>query len=463
MKLAIDQEKKIKQLFAKINSKDEFLQLLNYSKKIIYKEKTIPFTITQLNFYISKDSKEFNSSKKFYKKFEIKKKSGTPRTIHAPCKGLLEFQKSLNIILQVIHTPHIAATGFIPNKSIVDNAKKHVNKIYVYNIDLKDFFPSVDAARVWGRLTVAPFNLGTSDNRKQIANMIKTLCCHTMKVERLDVDKKKWFKKEASVLPQGAATSPTLTNAICERMDIKLTGLANRFNLDYTRYADDITFSSNHNTYKITSEKEEAIFEKDTTFDIELRRIIKEQNFHIKEAKVRLQKRGYRQEVTGLVVNDKINIKRSYIKSLRHNLYLWEKYGYDKAYELFLKRYLKEKGHTKKGNPNMMMVLEGKLLYLKMVKGEKDSTYRKFKERFDKLTINPQVEEAKKESRYSLKELRLKSDNAKKEPSITIAEFNRMISSAKARKESDKKDNINKILDIIFEKGLDEAMKLYDK
>ncbi|WP_299060120.1 reverse transcriptase domain-containing protein [uncultured Polaribacter sp.] len=456
MKLAIDQEKTIKQLFAKMNSKEDFLHLLNFSKKIIYKEKTIPFTITQLNFFISKDSKKFSSDKKYYHTFEIKKKSGAQRTIHAPCKGLLEFQKSLNIILHILHTPHEAATGFIPNKSIVDNAKKHVNKNYVYNIDLKDFFPSIDAARVWGRLTVAPFNLGTSDNRKQIANMIKTLCCHTMKVERLDIDTKNWFKKEASVLPQGAATSPTLTNAICERMDIKLTGLANRFNLDYSRYADDITFSSNHNTYKISSEKEEVIFEKDTTFDIELRRIIKDQNFHIKETKVRLQKRGYRQEVTGLVVNDKINIKRSYIKSLRHNFYLWERFGYDKAYGLFLKRYLKEKGYIKKGNPNMMMVLEGKLLYLKMVKGESDSTYLKLKERFDKLTLKAGQNEIKTSldnklgSSYDLNKSGKNDQMFQDTMNENKAEYNR-------------KNDINKILVILFEKGLDEAMKLYDK
>lgn len=457
MKLAIDQEKTIKQLFAKMNSKEEFLQLLNYSKKIIYKEKTIPFTITQLNFYISKDSEKFSSNKKYYHTFEIKKKSGAIRTIHAPCKGLLEFQKTLNILLRVIHTPHEAATGFIPNKSIIDNAKKHINKNYVYNIDLKDFFPSIDAARVWGRLTVAPFNLGSSDNRKLIANMIKTLCCHTMKVERF-VDNN-WVKLEKSVLPQGAATSPTLTNAICERLDIKLTGLANRFNLDYTRYADDITFSSNQNTYKLPSDIEESIFEKDTTFDIELRRIIEDQNFHIKETKVRLQKRGYRQEVTGLVVNDKINIKRSYIKSLRHNLYLWEKYGYDKAYELFLKRYLKEKGNIKKGNPNMMMVLEGKLLYLKMVKGEKDSTYLKLKERFDKLSINSQNNKKKN----SLKKLSPKSKKNKVVPYITIDEFRNLKTITGTKKESNTKQDINKILDVLFDKGLDEAMKLYDK
>jgi hypothetical protein len=237
-------------------------------------------------------------------------------------------------------------------------------------------------------------------------------------------------------------------------MDIKLTGLANRFKLDYTRYADDITFSSNHNTYKISSEKEEAIFEKNTTFHVELRRIIEDQNFHIKETKVRLQKRGYRQEVTGLVVNDKINIKRSYIKSLRHNLYLWEKYGYDKAYELFLKRYLKEKGHIKKGNPNMMMVLEGKLLYLKMVKGESDSTYLKLKERFDKLASKSQQNAVKNPLQNKLGlAYALEKEKHQMFPDILNEDA----------KEYNAKNDINKVLDVLFEKGLDEAMKLYDK
>ena len=450
MKITTEEENNIKALFAKINSKEDFLYLLNFSKTIIYKENTAPFSKKQLNYYISKDSNKYNSKKKHYTTFEIKKKSGAFRTIHAPNKGLLEFQQALNVILQCVYKPHEAATGFIPNKSIVDNAKKHVNKLYVYNIDLKDFFPSIDAKRVWGRLTAKPFDLGNTTPRKQIANMIKSLCCHTMLVERF-IDNK-WVKLAKPVLPQGAATSPTLTNAICERMDIKLTGLAKRFNLSYSRYADDITFSSNHNTYKLESGKEETIFKKESTFDVELRRIIKGQNFEIKETKVRIQKKGYRQEVTGLVVNDKINVRRSYIKNLRHHLYLWEKFGYDKANVLFLKSYLKEKGHIKKGDPNMLLVLEGKLLYLKMVKGESDTTYLKLKERFDKLQNTSKVTETKKSKPnvINLKQL-LMLDNMKNN---TLSETHGVYS---------KKNNIDNVLDTLFEKGLDEAMKIYKK
>lgn len=396
--------------FKEMQSKSDFLELLNIAKQMMYGDKTVPFSEKQLNYFITKDSQVIKSRVDFridlskfepfieenvviekkninrkdcYVPFIIKKKSGQDRTIHAPVKGLKEFQKALNIILQCLHEPHTAATGFVIGKSIVDNAKKHIGQTYVYNIDLKDFFPSVDRSRVWGRLLVAPFNLGTTVERKNIANFIATLCCTPMEVERFKEGN--WMKVITSVLPQGAPTSPTLTNIICEKLDKRLNGVAKRFGLNYSRYADDITFSSKHNAYEVSPTKVEKIFVSGSTFDCEVRKIITEQNFHIKETKVRLQKRGYRQEVTGLVVNDKINVTRRYVKQLRQWLYLWERYGYDKSYAIFLNIYLADKGHVKSEQPNMAMVIEGKLLYLKMVKGADDGTYLKLKKRFDLL------------------------------------------------------------------------------
>ena len=428
--------------FKEMQSKSDFLELLNIAKQMMYGDKTVPFSEKQLNYFITKDSQVIKSRVDFridlskfepfieenvviekkninrkdcYVPFIIKKKSGQDRTIHAPVKGLKEFQKALNIILQCLHEPHTAATGFVIGKSIVDNAKKHIGQTYVYNIDLKDFFPSVDRSRVWGRLLVAPFNLGTTVERKNIANFISTLCCTPMEVERFKEGN--WIKVITSVLPQGAPTSPTLTNIICEKLDKRLSGVAKRFGLNYSRYADDITFSSKHNTYEVSPTKVEKIFVSGSTFDCEVRKIITEQNFHIKETKVRLQKRGYRQEVTGLVVNDKINVTRRYIKQLRQWLYLWERYGYDKSYAIFLNIYLADKGHVKSEQPNMAMVIEGKLLYLKMVKGADDGTYLKLKKRFDLL---------------------LGTTSKKNSEAVNI-------------------------LDLIFDVGLDEAMTHYKK
>lgn len=413
MKLTPEQIHSIVTQFKSMNSKSDFISLLNLAKTFIYGEKAVGFEEKQLNYYIN-----INTDRQRYVTFKIKKKSGGERTISAPIKGLKEFQKAMAIILQCVFSPHEAATGFVWGKSIVDNAKPHIRQNYVYNLDLKDFFPSVDKSRVWGRLLVAPFNLQSSAERKKIANMIAAIVCTGMEVERL-VDGA-WIKVNKSVLPQGAPTSPVLTNAICERLDIRLNGVARRFGLNYTRYADDITFSSMHNTYDIAG-RSENIYVANSTFDNEVRRIISDQNFHVKESKVRLQKPGYRQEVTGLIVNDKANVSRRYVKQVRQWLFNWETYGYEKAYEKFLHVYIKDKGHVKNGAPNMAMVIEGKLLYLKMVKGQYDTTY------------------------------------------IKLAERLKNVSEQGANKASDISSSLN-IVELIFEVGLEKAMKnFYDE
>lgn len=373
---------KIKELFQEMSSKEDFLNLLNFTKKFLYPNNYYAFTERQLNYYISRPAK----NTKAYYSFEINKKSGGVRNITAPAKGLKQFQRVLNEILQTIFTPHRAATGFVPGKSIVDNASQHVGKNYVYNLDLKDFFPSIDAERIWGRLLFPPFNLGNTNERRQIANMIKALCTTYLEVERWAPETQQWKKELRNVLPQGAPTSPFLSNAVCEKMDRRLTGVAKSFNLTYTRYADDITFSSMHNRFETGPDKFEPIFVPGSTFDQEIRRIISDQNFTIKESKVRLQKRGYRQEVTGLTVNEKPNVSRRYIKQLRHWIYFCEKFGYKKATGLYSEKYKQEKSHIRGSNiPSLKDVLDGKLLYLKMVKGETDPTFIKLYSRFKKL------------------------------------------------------------------------------
>ena len=147
--------------------------------------------------------------------------------------------------------------------------------------------------------------------------------------------------------------------------------MAKRFGATYSRYADDITFSSN-----------KSIFKKEA-FLSELQRIITSQGLTINEKKTRLQEKGYHQEVTGLIVNEKVNTYRRYVKQLRMWLHYIETYGYKKAETLFKKDYVKDKGHIKEAS-SMKLVLEGKLLYLKMVKGEQDSTYLKLQDRFNK-------------------------------------------------------------------------------
>ena len=282
------------------------------------------------------------------------------RHIDAPRKGLMNILYYLNKIFQTVYTPSSAATGFVQGKSVVDNAQCHVEKNYVFNIDLKDFFPSITRARVKARLQLAPLNMS-----EPIALIIAGLCC----MRKSNEDGIFTY-----VLPQGAPTSPIITNMICDKLDRRLKGLAARFNLTYTRYADDITFSSNHYVYA-----------EDGEFIKELQRIIADQGFSINEKKTRLQKKGSHQEVTGLVVNEKTNVSREYVKEVRSLLYIWERYGYMVADGKFQPRYKQKKGHVKKGNPCLENVISGKLQYLKMVKGEYDPSYVALRNRFDTL------------------------------------------------------------------------------
>ena len=153
-----------------------------------------------------------------------------------------------------------------------------------------------------------------------------------------------------------------------------MLGVARKYGLHYSRYADDMTFSSMHNVYKEGSE-----------FRNEIKRIIEEQGFKMNDKKTRLLRDGQRQEVTGLTVNENVNLTKKYIRDLRCILHMWEKEGYGKAYAYFYPFYKKEKGYIKKGEPVMENVIGGKLNYMRMVKGEGNAAYKKLLNRFNKL------------------------------------------------------------------------------
>jgi len=351
----------IRYKFAAMQTKDDLVTLLNIAKKIQYGEESNQICLKSLTYYA--DPK---LAKKRYVEFSVKKKTGGVRKINAPVVGLKSILKAMNFVLQCIYEPHVAANGFICDKSIVDNAKVHVGSHYVYNLDLKDFFHSFDRKMVRYGFYCAPFNLN-DEKREPLAFLLACLCTHTLEIDGVT----------KVVLPQGSPTSPTITNILCKKLDKRLSGLAKRFGAKYTRYADDITFSSQINVFK------------NEEFLQELTRIIEDdQHLKINPSKTRMQNAYNQQEVTGLIVNEKVNVRQRYLKQIRMWLYYWEKYGYEKAESIFIRDYKVEKGHVKKGKPNLDNVLDGKLEFLKMVKGEKDSTYVGLKKRFDKLKEN---------------------------------------------------------------------------
>lgn len=356
MKIEQQHINSIKKLFSEMQTKMDFVALLNTANSFLYDKETKPFKLKSLTYYANP-----LLCKKRYTQFTVRKKTGGERIINSPVKGLKSILKTLNFVLQCIYAPHKAATGFVLGKSVVDNAKIHVGNRFVYNIDIKDFFHSFEKKNIKYGFMIEPFNLGKK--REDLAYLIASLCTHQIEIDG----------EIKNVLPQGSPASPTITNILCNRLDRRFSGVSKRFGAKYSRYADDITFSSPHNIYN------------DEAFLNEIDKTVKNENLVLNSKKTRLQKDGYRQEVTGLVVNEKVNVKRRYIKQIRMWLYYWEKYGYEKAEQIFAKDYLKDKGHIKSGEPNLAKVLSGKLEYLKMVKGDDDSTYLKLNERFEML------------------------------------------------------------------------------
>ena len=137
-----DIQAKIQEEFPKMKTQEDILDLLNEVKRFLDGniEQFQPLSMKSLNYY--KNIKA--SGAKRYKIFSIKKKSGKLRTINAPCAGLKVFQTCLNYVLQSFYQPNANACGFVPGRSIADGARKHVGKKYVLNIDLKDFFDTIE-------------------------------------------------------------------------------------------------------------------------------------------------------------------------------------------------------------------------------------------------------------------------------------------------------------------------------
>lgn len=235
-----------------------------------------------------------------YTTFTIPKKNGEERLIHSPVEPLKFIQKSLvnsliryqKNITNKFGTSSNISHGFIKNKSIITNASIHRNKRYIFNIDLKDFFPSFHFGRVRGYFEKNKyFNFN-----REIATIIAQLTCYN------------------GSLPQGSPTSPIITNLICSILDYQILKVAKKYKTDYTRYADDLTFSTNDRQFK----------EDYKDFLRELTNIVEIAGFEINNSKTRFQFKDSRQEVTGLTVNNKLNTNKQFrknTKAMAHRLY----------------------------------------------------------------------------------------------------------------------------------------------
>jgi len=325
------------------NIKDQFLSLKTAQDVALMLGLSYP----QLSKIIYKTSPAFK-----YQTFELSKKSGGTREISAPRLRLKTIQRCLSKILYEVYSQKEPSHGFCKNRSIATNASQHLDKRFVFNIDLEDFFGSIHFGRVKNMFMGKPYHLPHAP-----ATVIAQICCHNNK------------------LPQGAPTSPVISNMIACQMDSELLRLAKRYQATYTRYADDITFSFTCSQPRLPKALL-SIDNENITVGHELADVINKSGFKINQSKVRLCTPHKRLEVTGITVNEKANVRRNYIRQIRSMLYAWETYGVEAAEAHFHDKY-NLKMRASDSRPDFVTVLQGKINYLKMVRGFHDPLYRK--------------------------------------------------------------------------------------
>ncbi len=244
-----------------------------------------------------------------YKKFEIPKRGGGVRKICAPNEDLMLIQSRLSTLLQNCvqelneakgisdknEVRDLIAHGFKRDRSIMTNATQHRSRRYVFNIDIKDFFGCINFGRVRG-FFLHDKNFALSP---KVATVLAQIACYE------------------NQLPQGSPCSPVISNLVGHILDIHLVRLAATTGCTYSRYADDLTFSTNNPDFpeSIALQKEG-----DTHKWVpgrELERLILRSGFEINPSKTRMQYRSSRQEVTGLVVNRKVSTAKEYRHSVR--------------------------------------------------------------------------------------------------------------------------------------------------
>jgi RNA-directed DNA polymerase len=289
-----------------------------------------------------------------YRQFQLRKAGGGFREILVPPKGLAIMQRRLAAALLDLHKPKPSSHGFLRDRSIVTNARGHEHKKLVFNVDLKDFFPTIHIGRFIKLLQKPPYQLGL-----EAAVVIAQICFDS-----------------SGKLPQGAATSPIISNIVCRSLDEALQSLAMEIGCQYTRYADDLSFS----TTRAVLPASIVVVDTSTgrvSVGPELEKAIADAGFKINDRKVRLHIADRRQEVTGLTVNEVANVQRKYVREMDSILHCWQRYGYESASLGYLKkRRLSPKLHEK--HPKRLInVLRGKLSYLKMVKHPVDPVCRR--------------------------------------------------------------------------------------
>lgn len=285
--------------------------------------------------------------KERYATWWLPKRNGGSRRIDSPYSGISILQEKVVQILKTSYKPGPWVQAFGEGCSVVKNANRHRKRPWVLNIDLKDFYGSINFGRVRGLLMARPLNLSSA-----AASLIAQIVTYKNR------------------LPQGAPSSPLISNMVAWALDRNLKDLAERHQALYTRYADDITFSSTKKkeprelvTWSGPCPAMSRLF-----LGPELQTAISRSGFQVNQKKVRLQYSNTRQEVTGLTVNLVPNVRRIYVRKLRAMMNSWEKRGLIDAEEYHVSRYAKNPPLIRDGS-YYRKVVYGHMAWLKSVCG----------------------------------------------------------------------------------------------
>lgn len=336
-------------------------QNLEFDKKTAFLAIT---TSEELALFLGIENKKLNfllyKVKTKYVQFEIPKKSGGKRKILSPIPPLKNIQEKLKDVLSEIYKPSRAVHGYVAGKSIASNAKKHAGRKYLLNIDLKDFFPSINFGRIYGLFKAYPFQFP-----EKVAMQLAQICSYE------------------NQLPQGAPTSPVISNMVCKKLDRDLEKLSKIIKVTYTRYADDLSFSWNEkeNTGKLLNASSSVVF------DGPIKDVIEKNGFQINHEKINAKTHLERQIVTGIIVNNEaINLRRTFSRSIRAMLHAWAKFGYNAAELEYLEKYRSKHRYSASSTPGFSQVVKGKLNYMRMVCGADHPTYKKLLAKYNQLS-----------------------------------------------------------------------------
>ena len=284
-----------------------------------------------------------------YRQFTIRKRAGGARIINAPRGSLKIVQQKLNQVLQAVYRPKAPVHGFARDRSIVSNAKRHAGRHWIFNLDIENFFPTIHFGRVLGMFSGRTYGLP-----RPAALALAQICCYRR------------------ALPQGAPTSPVVSNMVCRPLDSQLLHFAASHYCQYTRYADDITFSAKRPEIPAAIA---AITVDGTKVGDDIRRVIESNSFKINEAKVHFRRRSSRQEVTGLVTNAFPNVPRQFVRRVRGMLHAWETFGEEAADAEFRACHDRKQRRSESPQPRFRNVLRGRLEFIRMVKGTTDQVF----------------------------------------------------------------------------------------